>query len=206
MQLNTWPVEKSNYDTNTSYGSFVLEQLAKALLFGLSSVITITLVLPGAEPLYRSFLPGKLRLSQAFTLRGLRSKEFFSSAVVGISMAAFHIGFVVAFYVVATHFGAWAPQDLNYENSINTIFPWIAGVAIGFLASTNEEFTFRLFAIPFIHRLTGSRFLAVLIPAFAGAFCTPIIRKNPPTSAVSKSVSWVSSPDLSCSAGGFSPL
>ena len=180
MQLNTWPVEKSNYDTNTSYGSFVLEQLAKALLFGLSSVITITLVLPGAEPLYRSFLPGKLRLSQAFTLRGLRTKEFFSSAVVGISMAAFHIGFVVAFYVVATHFGAWAPQDLNYENSINTIFPWIAGVAIGFLASTNEEFTFRLFAIPFIHRLTGSRFLAVLIPAFCWSFLHANYPQEPP--------------------------
>lgn len=170
MQLNTWPVEKSNYDTNTAYGTFVLEQIAKALLFGLSSVLTITLVLPGAEPLYRSFLPGKLRLREAFTLRGLRTKEFFSSAVVGISMAAFHIGFVVAFYVVATHFGAWAPQELNYENSINTVFPWIAGVAIGFLAATNEEFTFRLFAIPFIHRLTGSRFLAVLIPAFCWSF------------------------------------
>lgn len=170
MQLNSWPVARAAYDTNTTYSSFVLEQIAKAIAFGVVSVLTITLVLPGAEPLYRSFLPGRLRLSQAFTLRGLRTKEFFSSAIVGISMAAFHIGFVVAFYVVATHFGAWAPQELNYENSINTAFPWIAGVAIGFLASTNEEFTFRLFAIPFFHRLTGSRFLAVLIPAFCWSF------------------------------------
>ena len=170
MQLNSWPLERASYNTNSSYSSFILEQIVKALLFGITSVLTITLVLPGGEALYRAYLPGKLRLSQALTIRGLRSKEFFSSAVVGISMAAFHIGFVVAFYVVATHFGAWAPQDVNYENSVNTTFPWIAGVAIGFLASTNEEFTFRLFAIPFLHRLTGSRFLAVLIPAFCWSF------------------------------------
>jgi membrane protease YdiL (CAAX protease family) len=170
MQLNSWPIERAGYDTNTSYGSFILLQIVKALAFGITSVMTISLVLPGGEPLYRSFLPGKLRLTQALTLRGLRSKEFFSSAVVGISMAAFHIGYVVAFYVIATHFGAWAPQEVNYENSVNTAFPWIAGVAIGFLASTNEEFTFRLFAIPFFHRLTGSRFLAVLIPAFCWSF------------------------------------
>ena len=33
-----------------------------------------------------------------FTWRGIRSKEFFSSAVVGISLAAAHIGFIVAFW------------------------------------------------------------------------------------------------------------
>jgi membrane protease YdiL (CAAX protease family) len=180
MQLNSWPVERASYDTNISYGVFILQQVAKALLFGLANVLTITLVLPGAEPLYRAFLPGRLRLRQALTLRGLRSKEFFSSAVVGISMAAFHIGFVVAFYVVATHFGAWAPQEINYENSVNTAFPWIAGVAIGFLASTNEEFTFRLFAIPFLHRLTGSRFLAVLVPAFCWSFLHSNYPQEPP--------------------------
>jgi membrane protease YdiL (CAAX protease family) len=170
MQLNSWPVERASYDTNTSYSTFILLQIVKALGFGVVSVLTIALVLPGAEPLYRSFLPGRLRLAEAFTLRGVRSKEFFMSAVIGLSMAAAHIGFIVAFYIVARHFGAWAPQDLNYENSVNTLFPWISGVAIGFLASTNEEFTFRLFAIPFLHRITRSRILAVLIPAFCWSF------------------------------------
>src|SRR5260221_14172244 len=84
---------------------------------------------------------------------GLRSKEFFSAAVVGVSMAAAHIGYVVAFYVIASKYGAWAPQELNFDDSVNTAFPWISGAAIGLLASTNEEFTFRLFAIPFFKRI-----------------------------------------------------
>jgi len=89
-----------------------------------------------------------MQLSKAFTMRGLRSREFFSSAVVGLALAAGHIGFIVAFYMVGSRFGVWAPQDLNYSDAVNTTFPWIAGVAIGLMASTSEEFLFRLLPSP----------------------------------------------------------
>jgi len=180
MQLNNWPLDRMGYDTNSAYGSFVFEEIAKALLFGVLSALTISLILPGAEPLYRASQPGKLRLGKAFTLRGLRSKEFFSAASVGLSLAAAHIGFIVAFYIVAGHFGAWAPQELNYENSVNTTFPWISGVAIGMLAATSEEFLFRLFAIPFLKRLTGSSIVAVIVPAFCWSFLHSAYPNEPP--------------------------
>src|SRR5262249_172734 len=137
--LNNWPLWSSSYDTNSDYGSFIAKQIGFALATALVTAFTITLVLPAAEPLYRKSQPDRLRLGRMFTLRGLRSKEFFSSAVVGLSMAAAHIGYVVAFYVVATRLGAWAPAEVNYEDSVNTLFPWISGAAIGLLASTNEE-------------------------------------------------------------------
>jgi membrane protease YdiL (CAAX protease family) len=169
--LNDWPLWSASYDTRASYGSFLAGRLGSALLFAILNALTISLVLPAAEPLYRSAWPERLRLSKTFTLRGLRSKEFFSAAVVGLSLAAVHIGYVVAFYVVAArYFGAWAPQEVNYEESVNTLFPWISGAAIGLLASTNEEFTFRLFAIPFFTKFTKSRWLAVIVPAFLWSF------------------------------------
>jgi membrane protease YdiL (CAAX protease family) len=170
QNLNDWPHWASSYDTNQSYGSFIALKLTMAVLFSVLTALTVTLVLPSAEPLYRASQPERMRLSRAFTLRGLRSKEFFSAAVVGVSMAAAHIGYVVAFYVVASRFGAWAPQELNFDDSVNTAFPWISGAAIGLLASTNEEFTFRLFAIPFFKRITGSRWIAVIVPAFLWSF------------------------------------
>jgi membrane protease YdiL (CAAX protease family) len=180
MQLNNWPLERMGYDTNSAYGGFVFKQILSALLFGVASALTISLILPGAEPLYRASQPAKLRLSKALTLRGLRSKEFFSATTVGLSLAAAHIGFIVAFYIVAGHFGAWAPQELNYENSVNTTFPWIAGVAIGLLAATSEEFLFRLFAIPFLKRLTGSSIVAVIVPAFCWSFLHSAYPNEPP--------------------------
>jgi membrane protease YdiL (CAAX protease family) len=170
QELNNWPLWGASYDTNSSYESFIAMKVGAAILFSILTALTITLVLPAAEPLYRASQPGRLLLSQTITLRGLRSKEFFSAAVVGLSLAAAHIGYVVGFYVVATHFGAWAPQELNYEESVNTAFPWISGAAIGLLASTNEEFTFRLFAIPFFAKVTRSRWIAVILPAFLWSF------------------------------------
>jgi membrane protease YdiL (CAAX protease family) len=180
MSINEWPSLRAGYDTNTSYAGFVLLELVKALLFGLGSALTVTLVLPAADALYRVSQPGRLRLTEAFTWRGLRSKEFFCSAVVGLGLTSASLGFVVAFYLIGKKFGVWAPQDISYTNSVSTLFPWISGVAIGLLASTNEEFTFRLFAVPFVERLTGSRWLAVIIPAFCWSFLHTNYPQEPP--------------------------
>src|SRR5205814_9800205 len=158
------------YDTNQSYGSFIVLRIGSAILVSILTALTITLVLPAAEPLYRVSQPTRLQLSRIFTPRGLRSKEFFSASVVGLSLAAVHIGYVVGFYVMANWLGAWAPQEVSYQESVNTLFPWISGAAIGLLASTNEEFTFRLFAIPFFTKFTKSRWLAVVVPAFLWSF------------------------------------
>ena len=40
----------------------------------------------------------------------------------------------------------------------------------GVMAATSEEFLFRLFAIPFLKKLTGLRWLSVLLPAFFWSF------------------------------------
>ncbi len=171
QSLNDWPLWFAQYKTTESYVSFIASQIGFAVLVAIfTAALTVTLILPAGETLYRASQPDRLRLGQAFTMRGLRSKEFFSSAVVGLSMAAAHIGFIVVFYMLASKLGAWAPQDLNYENSASTVFPWISGAAIGVTAATSEEFLFRLFAIPFVARLARYRWIAVVVPAFLWGF------------------------------------
>jgi len=170
QNLNDWPQWSADYKTTESYSSFLLTRFGLAILLSVLTALTVTLVLPAAEPLYRIAQPDRLQLSQVLTVRGLRSREFFSATVVGVCLAAAHIGFIVAFYIVAGWRGAWAPQELNFDNSVNTAFPWISGAAIGLLASTNEEFTFRLFAIPFFARFTRSKWIAVMVPAFLWGF------------------------------------
>ena len=180
MQLNRWPLDVFGYDTDSPYGSFAIQQILGALIFGVASALTVTLVLPGGEPFYREAKPHFLRLKKALTWRGLRTKEFFSSVVVGLSLAGAHMGFLVAFYLIANHFGAWSPQEVNYEDSVSTAIPWIGGIAIGLLAATSEEFLFRLFAIPLLQRLTKSNVLAVLLPAFSWGFLHTAYPNEPP--------------------------
>ncbi len=170
MFANQWPLSRAGYDTNSSYAGFFLNKMVIAALFGLIAGLVVALTMAGGEPLYRRNQPDQLRLGAMFSLPGIRSKEFFRSCVIGLAMAAAHIGFVVLFYLVGKKFGVWAPQDLNYTNVVSTAIPWIFPLTIGVYAATSEEFLFRLFAIPMLLRFTGSRFLAVVIPAFVWGF------------------------------------
>jgi len=170
MTMNQWPLDRAEYDTNTPYSSFFLSQVGRAALTSLASALLVVLAIVPGEPLYRIFQPDKLRLDVGFRLPAIRSKEFFTANVIGICMAAAHIGYITVFYIISRKLGAWAPQDLNYENVVSTYVPWVYPLTIGVYAATSEEFLFRLFAIPYLLRLTKSRFLAVVLPAFFWGF------------------------------------
>jgi membrane protease YdiL (CAAX protease family) len=170
MSMNQWPLDRAEYDTNTPYSSFFLSQVGQAALLSVVSALLVVLAVVPGEPLYRVFQPDKLRLDVGFRLPGIRTREFFRANVIGICLAAVHIGYITIFYIISRKLGAWAPQDLNYENVVSTYVPWVYPLTIGIYAATSEEFLFRLFAIPFLLRTTNSRFLAVVLPAFFWGF------------------------------------
>jgi membrane protease YdiL (CAAX protease family) len=170
MTMNQWPLDRAEYDTNTPYSSFFLTQVGQAALLSVVSALLVVIAVVPGEPLYRIFRPDKLRLDVGFRLPGIRTKEFFRANVIGICLAAAHIGYITIFYIISRRLGAWAPQDLNYENVVSTYVPWVYPLTIGIYAATSEEFLFRLFAIPFLLRTTKSRFLAIVLPAFFWGF------------------------------------
>ena len=170
MQMNQWPLARSDYDTNGSYSSFVLNQTGTALGVSLLMSLLVVIALVPGEPLYRASQPNRLRMGRFFSLPALRSKEFFVSGSVGVCLAAAHIGYVVLFYVIGRRFGVWAPQDLQYSDTLSTALPWIFPLTIGIYAATSEEFLFRLFAVPWMMRMTRSKVLAVVLPALAWGF------------------------------------
>jgi hypothetical protein len=171
MTMNQWPLDRAGYDTNTPYSSFFLSQIGEAALMSVVSALLVVLAVVPGEPMYRIFQPKKHKLESALSLPGLRSKEFFTANVVGICLAAAHIGYITVFYIISRKLGAWAPQDINYENAVvSTYVPGLYALTIGLYAAASEEFLFRLFAIPFIQRMTNSRVLAVVLPAFFWGF------------------------------------
>lgn len=170
MQLDQWPLTRASYDTNGSYSSFFLGQMGTAIITSIFlAVLVVIAVIPG-EPLYRLGQPDRLRLGAAFSLPGIRTKQFFMSGVIGLCLAGAHIGYVVVFYVLGRRAGVWAPQDLQYSDTLSTALPWIYPLTIGIYAAASEELLFRLFSIRFLLRTTNSRVLAVVLPAFAWGF------------------------------------
>ncbi len=170
MQMDQWPLTRAGYDTNGGYSSFLLAQIAGAAAMSAMLALLVVIAYVPGEPLYRVDQPERLRIGSAFTLPGLRSKEFFMSAVIGVCLAAAHIGYVVLFYVVGRRFGVWAPQDLQYSDTMSTALPWVFPLTIGIYAASSEEFLFRLFSVHFLLRSTKSKVLAVVLPAFAWGF------------------------------------
>ncbi len=170
MTMNQWPLDRAAYDTNTPYSSFFLSQAGAAALAAIGSALLVVLAIVPGEPIYRILQPNKIRLNLGFSLPGIRTKEFFKANVIGICLAGAHIGYITIFYIISKKLGAWAPQDIKYENMVSTYVPWVYPLTIGIYAATSEEFLFRLFAIPFLLRVTKSRFLAVVLPAFFWGF------------------------------------
>jgi hypothetical protein len=156
--------------TSTPFGESVLFGLLGAVGAGVGTFFYVILAAAAGEPLYRQAHPRKVSLGALFSRRGLATKEFFLACVTGYGLTAVHLGLVVAFYLVGRRFGAWSPQDVGYSDLLSTAAPWLYPLTISVLASTSEEFWFRLLAIALLKRYLRSGWLAVLVPALVWGF------------------------------------
>jgi membrane protease YdiL (CAAX protease family) len=169
-QWNNLPFFMDNAPTSASYRETLAIGLLLAVGAGVGVFFYVVLAAAAGEPLYRAARPGGLTLRNLATARGIQTREFFRATVVGYGFAAAHLAFVVAFYLFGRRFGVWAPQDIQYSDLLSTSLPWIYPLTISVLASTSEEFWFRLFAIPLLKKWLRSTWIAVLIPAFVWGF------------------------------------
>jgi len=153
--LNDFESQKFEYSTENSYASFVTEFVLLAVLGALAYAGVVLLFTAAAEPVYRQRFPDKMSLSAFFTRRGLYTKGFFEQVLLGITLTLFFAAYQTVFYIVATRLGAWAPLEVPYSNMLNTALPWAVVLFIGFFPAVSEEFSSRMFSIPFVERLLG---------------------------------------------------
>jgi membrane protease YdiL (CAAX protease family) len=168
--LNQFPLQEFGYPTTDSYGSFVSSQALQALMAALGYGGLLFVIAAGAEPLYRAAFPGRISLVNLFRPSGLRTKRFFLGAILGIALTGTFIAYQTVFYIVASRHGAWAPADVPYDDLLNTRFPWLFVLFGGFFPAVSEEFLFRMFAIPFLRKVTRSLAVAVVLAAFLWGF------------------------------------
>lgn len=154
-QLNALPTAIYHYQTTQSWAAFLTLQTLSALLAALGVGAFLALLTAGAEPLYRERFPAQLSLDACLRRRGFRTKPFFWSLALGLVLACFFFAYQTVFYLIANHFGAWAPADVPYSSLLNTWFPWVFVMLIGFWPAIFEEFTFRMLAIPLLGRWFG---------------------------------------------------
>ena len=169
-QLNTFSLAEFGYRTTDSYSSFVSSYVRDNLLVALALGAAIFLLLASSEPVYREAYPNFLSLRRYFSWQGLRTRSFLLANVVGITLTFFFIAYQTVFYLAADKLGAWAPAEVPFTDLLNTRFPWVTVLFIGFFPAVSEEIQFRAFSIPILGRLLRSKPVAVVLAAFIWGF------------------------------------
>ena len=59
---------------------------------------------------------------------------------------------------------------MPYDDLLNTKFPWLFVLFGGFFPAISEEFLFRLFAVPFLRKLTRSTVIALIAAGYIWGF------------------------------------
>jgi membrane protease YdiL (CAAX protease family) len=169
-QLNMFSQAEYGYRTTDSYSSFVSGYVVENLLAALGIGALIFLLLASSEPVYRDDYPRFVSIRRYFSWHGLRTHSFFLANVVGIALTFFFFAYQTVFYLAANKLGAWAPADVPFSDLLNTRFPWVMVLFVGFFPAVSEEIQFRAFAIPFLRKFLKSVPLAIVLAAFIWGF------------------------------------
>jgi len=169
--LNTLPLTMLGYDTTASYSGFLIKNISFILLSALlGGGILIFVLTAAAETMYRERYGNFTSINRMFSWASFRTKSFFKGILLGLTLTAFFFAYQIVFYLIADKCGAWSPADVPYDNLLNTAFPWLAVLLIGFIPAVSEEFISRAFSIPYLHKYLKSGVLAIVIPAFIWGF------------------------------------
>ncbi|HEY7855687.1 MAG TPA: CPBP family intramembrane glutamic endopeptidase, partial [Terriglobales bacterium] len=168
--LNSMGQALFGYQTTQSWASFLASSIFGALASAVGVGVFLLVLTAAAESLYRERFPEKQSLASTLSWRGVRSKTFFISMVLGLMLAAFFFAYQTVFYLIANHFGAWAPADIPYDDLLNTKLPWAFVLFGGFFPAISEEFGFRMFAIPLFEKWFRYLWVAVIAASFLWGF------------------------------------
>ena len=168
--LNEFPLALYDFDTTGSYGSYVGQSLAMAILGALAFGGVIFLLTACAEPVYRENYPDHTSISRLLSWQSVRTRSFFRAALAGVTLTFFFFAYEIGFYLIANRLGAWAPAEIPYTDLLNTRFPWVFVLLGGFFPAVSEEWMFRAFSIPFLQKLIRYRWLAVFLASFIWGF------------------------------------
>jgi hypothetical protein len=159
-----------DYDTDSSWAGFLSSMLFQSVLSAASWAGLIFVLALAADDLHVDRFDRHLPLRLLLTRRGLATKHVPRSIALGFGMAGAFLAWQVLFYLAADRLGAWAPAEIPYSDLLNTRFPWIAVLVMGFLPAVSEELWCRQFSIPWLEGLLGRRWPAIVVSAFVWGF------------------------------------
>jgi hypothetical protein len=164
--LNAMPLLKANYQTQVSYPVFLATILIVVAVASLVYGILTLLAGASGDSLTRELYPGSVASLNDLIAGRLGTPAVAQAAVRGYLLAFLLAGYFVIFYLIAGRFfHVFVQAEGPFSNILNTKFPFLFPLLVGFLASITEEFAYRFFGITVVKKYLKSTALALFIPA-----------------------------------------
>ena len=195
--FNNYPLELYSYYTQDSYVAYLINIiLFQCILLPLLVAISLGILIAGAEPFYRDQYPHQLSFKHILTVQGIKSRSFFNSAIIGISLTFLTFAFKTIFYLLSKEFGAWLPTETPNFDRLGTYVPWVSVLLGGLMLAIFQESVARMFAIPFLQKYTKSTILAVLISSVLwgisqGGISQPFYLRGLELTVTGIMISWI---------------
>ena len=167
--LNFLPLYKASYGTTQDYTLYWVMVVIGALFSAFFYSAQVFLGWGGGQGIAKLVWQNQDRILARGPHRWI---EFSRSALRGLMLGGFDLGYVVMFYLFATKvLGWWSPVTADYSDAYATPFPFLLAFNVGLNAALTEELLFRLIGISiFLWIFKKQRWLAVLIPGVLWAF------------------------------------
>ena len=169
--LNSMPLLQANYQTRIPYGVFLATVLVFTVIAALVYGLLTLLAGASGDSLTRELYPGSVASLNDLIGGRWGTAAVARAAVRGYLLAFLLVGYFVVFYLVAGRFlHVFVQAEGPFSNILNTKFPFLFPLLVGFLASVTEEFAYRFFGITVVKKYLKSTALALLLPAVIWAF------------------------------------
>lgn len=167
--LNFIPLYRAYYSTTQDYTLYWVMAVIGALFTAFFYFAQVFIGWGGGQGISKLVWQAQDRILARGSNRWI---EFSRSAWRGLMLGGFNLGYVVMFYLFATHvLGWWSPVTAEYSDAYATPFPFLLAFEVGLNAALTEELLFRLIGISFfLWMFPKQRWLAVLIPGVLWAF------------------------------------
>ena len=155
--LNDLPLAWYDFDTATTDGVFIAQQVVGAILVPVLLAGFLLVVIAAGEVLAREAFPQQLDWWQAWRGRGTR--EVARQVLSGYALCGVGLGYVAGFYLAARQWlGWWVPSELlDDPNQIATPMPWVSAIALATQAGVMEEILFRVVPLSAVALLTRGK-------------------------------------------------
>lgn len=143
--LNFFSFYWLDYDTSSSAGGFMAEQIAQILLSALFMGALAWFTILVAEALTREAFPNQVQFWRLADKDVASSKDVLSKVLTGYLLFPIQLAYLVGFYgLMGSRFGWWAPSGVMSDpNILSTFMPFISAIGNALQPGFWEEALFR---------------------------------------------------------------